>query len=346
MTVAVVDANGKILTRRCISNDMAVFLQVVAPYRESISVAVESTFNWMWFVDCCRDHGLDIHLGHAFAMQLIHKSKHKRDRLDAVRIAQLLRGGFLPEAYAAMPELRRIRDLLRFRTFLKQQRTAIFSRTTIALLQNGCIETADKLASKRGRAKVCQSIADPILRQIVTIGLAAAEQLENHIAEVEETVRGHTEGYLQSQQQLLCSVPGVGEILSWTIIYEIDDIGRFKRRQHLSSYCRLVKPEHESDGKRVGGGNRKCGNSALKWAMMQIVSGAVKKESRIARMADELKERHEPLKARAILANKFCTAIYYMLKHQQPFDLDRFCGQQTVKEADSQEHELDSAQAA
>ncbi len=145
MTVAVMDANGKMLTRKRIRNDMGAFLAAIAKYRHSISVAVESTFNWMWFVDCCRDHDLDIHLAHAYVMRLVHGSEHKRDRLDTDRIAQLLRGCYLPEAYVATFELRRIRDLLRFRSFLKQQRTTVSSRSTITLLQNGYIEAADKL---------------------------------------------------------------------------------------------------------------------------------------------------------------------------------------------------------
>src|SRR6187455_553572 len=57
-------------------------------------------FAWYRLADRCEDHGIPFALGHALAMKHIHKSKSKSDRIDAGKLAALLRGGLFPLAYA------------------------------------------------------------------------------------------------------------------------------------------------------------------------------------------------------------------------------------------------------
>jgi len=52
--------------------------------------------------------------------------------------------------------------------------------------------------------------------------------------------------------------------LALIILYEIGDIARFPRVGNFISYARLVKPAHESAGKRVAGSNSKVGNAHQK----------------------------------------------------------------------------------
>jgi transposase len=346
MMIAVVDTEGKILLRKRLSNDISLFLAAVAKYRGSLAVAVESTFNWMWFVDACRDNGVSVYLGHTAHMRLIYGTKHKSDRLDAVKIAELLRAGLLPMAYAYPAAQRDVRDLLRYRMWLVQHRASILGRTCISLQQHAYLDTCKLLDTKKGRATVAGTLHNPYLRQMVEVGVRAVSELDKHIAELTRSVEQHAHEHLQWAYELLLEVPGMGRILALSVLYEIDTIERFKRRQDFCSYCRLVKPLHTSEGKTVGGGNRKCGNSYLKWAFMQVVTGAIRSESRIRQRHEQLKQRFCPLKARAILANHICTCVYYMLKHRQPFDLDRFCGPDTMQGVDSPGQRPAAAKAA
>jgi transposase len=68
---------------------------------------------------------------------------------------------------------------------------------------------------------------------------------------------------------LLRTVPGIGEILSLVLLYEIHDIARFPRVQDGVSYCRLVKCAKESAGKRYGTSGTKSGNADLQWAFSE-----------------------------------------------------------------------------
>ena len=74
-------------------------LELIAPYRGNLAVAAECMFTWYWLADLCEREGIVFVLGHALYMRAIHGGKAKNDRIDAHKIAALLRGGMLPQAY-------------------------------------------------------------------------------------------------------------------------------------------------------------------------------------------------------------------------------------------------------
>jgi hypothetical protein len=91
------------------------FLEIVAPYREDLVVAAECMFTWYWLADVCAAEGIAFVLGHALAMKAIHGGKAKNDKIDSHKIASLLRGGLLPQAYVYPAAMRSTRDLIRRR---------------------------------------------------------------------------------------------------------------------------------------------------------------------------------------------------------------------------------------
>jgi len=109
MYVCILDEAGEIRLHRNIKTDRAVFLGVIAPYREDLVVAVECMFTWHWIADLCTDEGIPFILGHALYMKAIHGGKAKNDKIDSHKIAALLRGGMLPQAYVYPARMRATR---------------------------------------------------------------------------------------------------------------------------------------------------------------------------------------------------------------------------------------------
>ncbi len=103
-------------------------LAIIKPYREDVAVAVECIFTWYWLADLCHAEKIPFVLGHALYMKAIHGGKTKNDKIDSEKIARLLKGGMLPEAYAYPSEMRGIRDLLRRRLFFVRKRAEIMAR--------------------------------------------------------------------------------------------------------------------------------------------------------------------------------------------------------------------------
>ncbi len=115
MYLCILDREGKIILHRDIKTDPDTFLKTIAPFREDIVVAVECIFVWYWIADLCSAENIPFVLGHALYMKAIHGGKAKNDKVDAYKIATLLRGGMMPMAYVYPSEMRATRDLLRRR---------------------------------------------------------------------------------------------------------------------------------------------------------------------------------------------------------------------------------------
>ena len=123
---------------------------------------------------------------------------------------------------------------------------------------------------------------------------------------------------------LLRSVPGIGEILSLVILYEIHDIDRFPRVQDFVSYCRLVKCKKESAGKSYGTSGGKIGNAYLKWAFSEAAVLFLRKNADAQAWLEKMANKHNKAKALTILAHKLGRAVYFMLKRKTVFDQQRF----------------------
>src|ERR1039457_5423001 len=123
--LAVIDEKDQRLFEKRLKNEMSVVLAALAPFKERIqAIAVESTFNWYWLVDGLEDAGYKVMLVNTSAVHQYEGLKHSDDRHDAYWLAHLMRLGILPTGHIHPREHRALRDLLRKRMRLVQQRTA------------------------------------------------------------------------------------------------------------------------------------------------------------------------------------------------------------------------------
>ena len=122
----------------------------------------------------------------------------------------------------------------------------------------------------------------------------------------------------------LQSTPGVGAVLSLTILLEIDTVERFDTRQQFCSYARLCGAAQESAGRRTGAGNRKAGNAWLKWAFSEAAVLSAQKDERIGGLLQRLASRLGKPKALSALAHKLGRAFYHLLHTKEVFDINRF----------------------
>jgi len=318
-------------------NNRDEFLKFVEPFKQSIAVGLEATFNWYWLVDFCKAKNIDVYLGHPFYMKAIHGGKHKNDHLDADKQARLLNAGLFPESYACPPQHRGIRDLVRRRQYFVYLRSSLYAHIrTIFHQQNTCSIDDINLRSLRGRQKASDMVEDPANEISVSADIELSQHLDTIIRSVEQQILAYSHEHRKEDVMLLMSIPGVGKIIALTILYEVDDINRFKRRQRFSSYCRLVRPQRTSNGKRIDFGNARIGNPYLKCVFMEILSNAPKCSEPIQRAYEYLKEQYPPIKARAIMAQQFCTAVYFMLKRKKPFNINMFINGLNIPKSDSQ----------
>ena len=121
--VHVLDAAGTTRLERDLPASPAAFLDAVKPFRDGLVGGAECMFAWYWLADLCEAERMPFVLGHALYMKMIHGGKAKNDRIDAAKLAGMLRGGLFPMAYVYPKAKRQTRDLLRRRSFFVRHET-------------------------------------------------------------------------------------------------------------------------------------------------------------------------------------------------------------------------------
>jgi len=125
----------------------------------------------------------------------------------------------------------------------------------------------------------------------------------------------------QSFKQLK-TAPGIGDILSQTILLETGDITRFKGPGNFASYCRCVDSRRESNGKKKGENNRKNGNKHLAWAFIEAANFAVRHSDRANRYYHKKCQATNSIVARKALAHKLARACYWVMRKKTDFNED------------------------
>jgi transposase len=324
MYVVVLDRGGDVRLHKNLPARPDVFLAAIAPFRPDLVVAAECVHCWYWLADLCAAEAIPFVLGHALAMTAVHGAKTKSDRHDAEAIARLLRGGNLPPAYPYPKEKRSLRDLLRTRLRFVRLRARTYGHVHTALRQHNLPPVSNDVKYKSKRATIAEAIPDEHVRRRVAADLDLLAPLDATIRHLERDIEVAAQKHYAQELAVLQSIPGVGLIISLTVLLEIDTIEGFDSRQQFCSYARLIAPAQESAGKKVGVGCRKAGNAWLKWAFSEAAVLSAQKDERIAAYLQRLTARHGTGKALGILGHKLGRAMYHMLRTRRVFDIDKF----------------------
>ena len=301
------------------------FLRAIAPYRDDIVVAVECMFTWYCLADLCARERIPFVLGHAIYMKAIHGGKSKNDRIDAHKIAALLRGGLIPQAYVYPPEMRATRDLLRRRCHFMRKRAELLAHIQNTTSQYNLTPLGKKIAYKGNRPGVAEHFAEAEVRKSIELDLALIDHYDELLNDVELLIARTAKIHAPQDFHRLRTVPGIGKILALVILYEVHDITRFASAGNFVSYCRLVKCAKLSDGKHYGYSNKKIGNAHLKWAFGEAATLFLRVNPMGRTLFSRLCQKHGKAKATSILAHKIGRAVFHMLKGEQAFDLEKFC---------------------
>jgi transposase len=328
MYVCVMDRQGKILVHTNVrNNDFKFFLKLIAPYRHDLTLCAECMFGWYWLADACHEAGLTFVLAHALYLTAIHGGKNKNDRLDSEKLAHLLRSNLIPPSYVYPAAMRPLRALLRQRTYFVWRRSDLLAR-----LQSHQLAHNRPTLSGRNRynrdpweQQLLAGEDNPIRQLAIQNELGLIRHFDEQIIALETQLQRLTKEVAGRDYTLLKTVPGIGEHLGLTILYELGDIERFPTVKDFLSYSRLVKGTVASAGKIKGLRGAKLGNPYLRWAFGEAAVIAKRDHKLIGPLADRLVASMggNKFKANTVVAIKLARAVYFMLKNKTIFDAER-----------------------
>jgi len=293
-----------------IENDPVALSAALAEAGPEPEVAIEATYGWYWAVDILQAEGAKIHLVDPLGLNWDSR-RVKNDYRDCRELLDRLRLGVLPEAWIAPPEVRELRELVRYRAKLVALRTGLKAQVKSVLAKEGLHPPIDDLWGVGGTRYLddlelpdAYAIRVDSLRDLVEI-------YDREVATVERAVHRRLADH--AGYQAIQALDGVGRVLGAIFVAEIGDVTRFPNPQTLSSWAGLTPKHRESDMKVHRGGVTKRGSPLVRWAAIEAIShirGGPKLKADYHRIAD----RRGVHIARVAVARKLLTLVYYGLR--------------------------------
>ncbi len=277
---------------------------------------------------------------------------HKTDVRDSEWIAELLRHGLLSASFIPPKPIRDLRDLVRYRKTLVQERAQEVNRLQ-KVLETANIKlssVASDVMGKSGRAMLdgllagisdAETLAElargrlraklPALREALdgrtdaTHRLLLRHQLD-HIAFLEgelEKLYGEIDQLLDPYQkplETLMQIPGLQHTAAAAILGEIGtDMARFPSDKHLSSWAGVAPGNRQSGGKRLRASTNK-GNTHLRAVLAEAVWAiSHTKDNYLSAQYHRLARRIGAKRAIVAVSHSLLVIIYHLLRDQQDY---------------------------
>ena len=285
--------------------------------------ACEATANmWITTINEFERAGIDIKLANAYRMAIISKTAKKTDKVDAEKIAQILRMGMIPECYIPSAHVRGIRNMVRQHVRLTQARTKVVNQVHNLLDAHGESVYAVHVYSQKAllyldALRLGSEQDEFVLRQ-------CTRRLRHYTSEIAEVdKRLEAEAAKNEDVRLLASMTGIGTYTAILLASEISDITRFAGPKNLVSWAGLCPTVKQSGKETRLGRMKKTGTDGLvNWAMCEAANVAVRHDDRMKAVYESARKRHagKHMLAIVVVANKMVNIMWHLLTTRTPYE--------------------------
>src|SRR5947199_4247693 len=147
------NAAGELISKCHIDNSPLALAQAVAAAGREPEVVIEATFGWYWAADVLEEMGARVHLAHPLGNNWGNR-RVKNDERDANDLIDLLRLGRLAESWIAPPEVRELREIVRYRLKLVQLRSGLKAQVHAVMGKHGVLPTRCDMFGLGGNAQL------------------------------------------------------------------------------------------------------------------------------------------------------------------------------------------------
>ncbi len=290
MTVAVVmDAEGKVVLETMVATEAAAVLRLVKSLSGPLRVTFEESTQAEWLYGLLRSHVTEVVVCDPRRNKLLSEGS-KADKVDARKLADLLRSGMLRSVYHGHQATRKLKELVRaYETFsLDTQRT--MNRIKAIYRGRGIATPGRGVYQARTRDQWLAKLAESGLRQRAAWLYQQLDQLKPLRKQAKQVMLAESRAH--RAVSLLRTIPQLGPIRAAFIVTTVDTPHRFRTKRQFWSYVGLAVVTHMSAEYEMKAGkvvrrrkpvatrglNRDC-NRRLKEVFISAATGGSRDES-------------------------------------------------------------------
>jgi len=301
---------GEVLGVSKIDNDPLALAVAVAEAGPNPEVALEACYGWYWAADLLQAEGARVHLVHPSGLNWSNR-RVKNDVKDATELARRLRLHDVPEAWMAPPEVRELRELVRYRAKLVALRTSAKAQVHAVMAKLGILPPVSDMFSPGGQKLLDEMSFEGVYGVRVESLRDLLEIFDREVAMIEREIHHWLKDH--PGYQAIQILKGVGPITAAIFVAEIGDISRFPTARHLCSWAGITPKLYESDTTSKKGRISKQGSTIVRWAAVEAVC-RYHGGNPIAPTYRRIAERRGNKIAKVAAARKLLTLIYYGLR--------------------------------
>jgi len=260
ISIAVMNSDGKVVMESIIETKASTILQSIQGIRGDLHVTFEEGTWAAWLHDLLKPHVTELVVCDPRKNALL-KDGNKSDKIDARKLADLLRGGYLRSVYHGENGLRTLKELARSYLTITRDLTRVMSRLK-ALYRSWAIPCAgQQVYAPRDRAEWLGKIAEPGVRRRAEFYYQQFDAL----AALRQQARRELlhESQKHFAVKLLRQIPSIGRIRAALLVALIQTPHRFRTKRQFWSYIGLALKTYGSGEYRFVGGQLKRSKKAL-----------------------------------------------------------------------------------
>jgi transposase len=310
--IAVEDEDGVLLREERLENDPDMIEKFSDSLPPDTSMVLESSSSWYWMYSILSKRH-NVILSNPIKTKAIASAKVKTDRVDALTLVNLLRGGYIPECYVPPKRIMEFRELVRYRANLVRMRSNVKNRMHAYLLMNN-VRISAKPFTKEFIDEV-RKIEEPRVKGYLRL----IDSLNDEMHEASRIICERASN--DEDAKLLMTIPGISFFSALLIGSEIGDVSRFPDAYHLISYAGLVPSTHSSGDTTYHGRITKAGSPELRWILNQCARVYIREEpdSEIAAFYNRLRKKKGDSKAIVAASAKLLKIVYWVLKEKREY---------------------------
>ena len=317
----VVNEAGKVKKAQRVPTSATNFIEFVKSVAKPRQVIMEEGPLAAWLLEICVQNGEQLVITDPKRNHWIGSSGKKEDAVDAEKLAQLARGGYIKAIHHPVGQRRRFREIMQAYHDTVRSVTRIKNKIKAKFLQNGIQCPGETVYLPEHRGKWRQKLPqEPILLVIID---SLWQQLDK-TQDIQEVILA--EAKLQAKQyseiKLLDGIPGLGFINAATISAILETPHRFADKRKVWMYAGLGIDKSSSGGKIYAEKLGQEYNRLLKYTAKQAAQAAIKADSAFRRTYLEmtLQKGIVPHRAELTIARDILATAWAMWKKGERYN--------------------------